>query len=111
MYFNNQINNYTNEMTGDLVNPNRGFTSEECSYNNERLCSQDMDGKANCIWCVNGSNKGKCVHLKDFTEQNCPNSYKTTENFENNQMNTLVSLVIVILIILFLCLIYNGKHK
>ena len=111
MYFNDTQNDYNNVGTGDLANPNRGFTSEECSYNNERLCSQDMGGNSNCVWCVNSSEEGNCVHLKDFTQQNCPNSYKTTETFQNNQLSILVSLGIVIMIILFLCLIYNGKRK
>ena len=100
-YFSGEINDYK------IHNP--GYISDECAYSNQRLCSQDMSN-SNCIWCVDSSKRGRCIPLKDFTQSNCPNSYKT-EQFRNNGLNTLVALSIAIMIILFLGLIYNGKRR
>ena len=107
-YFNDVQNNHTNSI--DLTNPTMCYDtkSEGCPYSNQRLCSLSCP---DCIWCVSQSEEGKCVPLKDFTQENCPNSYKTETFQNNNKLNTIISISITIMIILFLCLIYNGKHR
>ena len=109
MYFSDVTNEYTNVNTANLVNPTVCYdgSEETCPYSNQRLCSQACPS---CAWCVDSSKRGRCIPLKDFTQSNCPNSYKT-EQFRNNGLNTLVALSIAIMIILFLGLIYNGKRR